>query len=109
VPDGTAEPRYELHEAAHRDLLEIWEYIAEDNIDAADRVVSDILAACEALAASPHIGHARAQLTSRPLRFWVVRNYVIAYAPEPPPLAIFAIIHGRRNPRFMAGILRGRV
>ena len=36
---------------------EIWEYIAQDNIDAADRVLADIHGVLRTLAASPHIGH----------------------------------------------------
>ena len=34
---------YALHPEAFADLGEIWEYIAEDNIDAADRVLADVL------------------------------------------------------------------
>ena len=33
---------YAFHPEAFADLDEIWEYIAEDNIDAADRVLADI-------------------------------------------------------------------
>jgi plasmid stabilization system protein ParE len=33
---------YAFHPDAFADLDEIWEYIANDNIDAADRVVADI-------------------------------------------------------------------
>jgi len=38
----------------------------------------------------------------------VVREYLIAYAPEEKPLWVIAIMHGRRSPRVMAAILRGR-
>ena len=34
---------YAFHPDAFADLDEIWEYIAQDNIDAADRVLADIL------------------------------------------------------------------
>jgi plasmid stabilization system protein ParE len=37
-----------------------------------------------------------------------VRDYVIAYAAEEKPLTIVAILHGRRNPRVIAAILRNR-
>ncbi len=47
-------------------------------------------------------------LTGRPLRFISVREYLIAYAPEERPLWVVAVMHGRRNPRVMAAILRGR-
>ena len=33
---------YAFHPDAFADLDEIWEYIAKDNIDAADRVLADI-------------------------------------------------------------------
>jgi plasmid stabilization system protein ParE len=47
-------------------------------------------------------------LTGRPLRFIVVREYLIAYAPEEKPLWVVAVMHGKRSPRVMAAILRGR-
>jgi hypothetical protein len=47
-------------------------------------------------------------LTSRPLRFILVRDYLIAYAPEEKPLWVVAVMHGWRSPRVMAAILRGR-
>jgi len=100
---------YALHPEAFADIDEIWEYIADNNIDAADRVVADIFAALRTLVASPHIGHRRPDLTARPLRFHVVRDeYLIAYAPDERPLWVVAVLHGRRNPRVMAAILRGR-
>jgi plasmid stabilization system protein ParE len=72
---------YAFHPAAFADLDEIWEYIAQDNIDAADRVLAGIHTVLRALAASPHIGHRRPDLTARPLRFHVARDqYLIAYA-----------------------------
>jgi antitoxin ParD1/3/4/toxin ParE1/3/4 len=99
---------YALHPEAFTDIDEIWEYIAEDNIEAADRVVADILGGAATLVTSPHIGHRRLDLTTRPLRFHLVRDYLIAYAPDETPLWIVAVLHGRRNPRVMAAILRAR-
>lgn len=100
---------YALHPEAFADLDEIWEYIAEDNIDAADRVLADIYSTLSTLAASPHIGHRRPDLTTRPLRFHPVRDdYLIAYVPDERPLWVIAVIHGSRNPRVLAAILRSR-
>ena len=64
---------YAFHPGTFADLDEIWEYIAEDNVDAADRVVADIHSTLTTLAGSPHIGHRRPDLTARPLRFHVAR------------------------------------
>src|ERR1700688_715494 len=97
-----------LHPGAHTDLEEIWEYIAVDTHDAADRVREEIYDAIQSLAAFPHTGHSRPDLTARPLRFQLVRDYVIAYAPDEKPLAVIAVLHGRRSPRVIAAILRGR-
>ncbi|MBZ5626879.1 MAG: type II toxin-antitoxin system RelE/ParE family toxin [Acidobacteriia bacterium] len=99
---------YALHLEAFADLDNIREYIAEDNPDAADRVMMEIFDGIRALVQFPHQGYRRPNLTSRPLRFKLVREYVIAYAPEAKPLWVVAVFHGRRSPRVMAAILRGR-
>lgn len=101
--------RFVLHPEAYRDLEEIWEYIAADNLDAADRVREEIYEAIRLLVSFPEQGHSRPDLTSRPLRFQSLRDYVIAYAPDEKPLAVIAVLHGRRNPRVVSAILRGRV
>lgn len=89
-------------------MNDIWEYIAAGNSAAADRVTAEIENALNNLVLFPGRGHRRPDLTSRPLRFIVVREYLIAYAPDEKPLWVVAVIHGRRNPRVMAAILRGR-
>ena len=99
---------YDFHPEAALDLDENWEFIAEGNLDAADREIVDILAALDQLLPFPNQGHKRPDLTSRPLRFTLVREYLIAYAPDEKPLWIVAVMYGRRNPRVMAAILRGR-
>jgi toxin ParE1/3/4 len=99
---------YQLHPEAFSDLDDIRERVAEDNPDAADRVITEIFDGIRILVVFPHQGYRRPNLTSRPLRFKLVREYVIAYAPERKPLWVVAVIHGRRSPRVMAAILRGR-
>ncbi len=49
--------KFVLHPEAFADLDEIWEYIAADNLDAADRVVEEIYEAIGALVRFPHQGH----------------------------------------------------
>jgi plasmid stabilization system protein ParE len=60
-------------------------HLAEDN-PAADSLMDEIEAALEALVPFPLRGHKRPDLTSRPLRFLLVREYLIAYAPDETPL-----------------------
>jgi toxin ParE1/3/4 len=97
-----------LHAEAFDDIDEIRAYIAEDDPDAADRVVTAIFDRIRALVQLPHQGYRRPNLTSRPLRFVLVYEYVIAYAPDKSPLRVLAVFHGRRSPRVIAAILRGR-
>jgi plasmid stabilization system protein ParE len=99
---------YDFHPEAEIDLNEIWAYIADDNVSAADRLIADIQSALENLVPFPHRGQRRTDLTSRPLRFIRISDYLIAYAPNEKPLWIIAVIHGHRSPRVMAAILRGR-
>jgi plasmid stabilization system protein ParE len=99
---------YAFHPEASADLDEIWEFIAADNLDAADRVIEEILAAIDVLVPFPQQVHRRPDLTSGPLRFTNTREYLVAYAPDEEPLWVVAVIHGRRSPRVMAAILRGR-
>ena len=50
---------YDFHPEAALDLDEIWGYIADDSLAAADRVIADILASIDALVPFPYQGHKR--------------------------------------------------
>jgi plasmid stabilization system protein ParE len=99
---------FAFHPEAAQDILDIWQYIAKDNAHAARSVREDILETIRNLVPFPHQGHRRTDLTTRPLRFKRVGEYLIAYAPDESPILIIAVLHGRRDPRVMAAILRGR-
>ena len=99
---------YDFHPEAEVDLDAIWEFIAEDSLEAADRVLDAIDATIAALVPFPHQGHRRPDLTQRPLRFTSAGNYLIAYAPDKRPLWVVGVFHGRRNPRVIAAMLRER-
>jgi len=73
---------FRLHPLAAEDIREIWKFIAKDSPPAAWRVREDMLNAIRSLVPFPHQGHKRPDLTSRPLRFTVVHQYLIAYAPD---------------------------
>ena len=97
-----------LHPEAYDDIDEIRAYIAEDNPDAADRMVNEVFECIRLLTLFPNQGFRRPNFTRLPLRFVPVREYLIAYAPERNPLWVVAVLHGRRSPRAIAAILRGR-
>ena len=53
---------YAFHPEAFIDLDEIWEFVAAENLDAADRLVAEISEAVLQLVAFPHQGHHRPDL-----------------------------------------------
>ena len=89
---------YEFTAQAKDDLLEIWCFIASDNLQAADKLEEEIYAACELLAKNPGLGHKRRDLTSEPALFWPVRGvYLIIYLDGTKPVKILRVIHGARD------------
>ena len=100
--------RYELHPLVWQDIRGIWEFIAADDPDAADRVEAELFVAFEVLAQNPGLGHVRPDLSNKGLLFWVVRNHLIAYEPRSKPLTIVMVIHGGRQPERIGEILAMR-
>jgi len=93
---------YRFTPQAVDDLFQIWSYIADDRVDAANRVEEAIYEACAFLVKSPLAGRIRKDLTSHPVRFWPVQpypNYLIIYSPDSTPLEVIRIIHGARSIR----------
>ena len=88
---------YVLSPEAVQDLEDIWDFIASDNIDAANRLENDCFEAFEELARHPQIGHVRHDLTKRNVRFWPVGSYLIVYRKARDTVQIVAVLHGARN------------
>jgi plasmid stabilization system protein ParE len=64
---------YHLSRSARQDVLDIYDYIAADNPDAADRFVDELYHAFDHLAMFPRTGHPRADLAgTRSVLFWPV-------------------------------------
>jgi plasmid stabilization system protein ParE len=82
---------------ARIDLLEIWDYIANDNLDAADRVEQEILDAVRLLANHPELGHFRSDLTTKPVRFWRIHSYLVIYISDAHQLEVVRILSGYRD------------
>lgn len=85
---------YVLAPAAVEDLDEIWLHIARDSIDAAERVLDELEAACELLSGRPHAGHIREELADASVKFWSVGSYLVVYRPDRVPLEIIRFWHG---------------
>ena len=54
---------YDFHPQARSDLDEIWDFLRANNLDAADRMIAEILSAIRALVPFPNQGHRRPDLT----------------------------------------------
>ena len=79
------------------DLAEIWRHIAEDNPEAADRVLDAISAAFIKLAEMPGMGYRRSDLGDDALRVWPVFSYLIIYRFKAEPLEIVRVLSGYRD------------
>ncbi len=64
--------RFVLTPRAKQDVNEIWNYIAADNIEAADRVLEALDKAMIKLTKNPGIGHWRKELADERHRFFLV-------------------------------------
>jgi len=89
-------PRLIRSRQAGEDLIEIWQYVARDSPEAADRLLDLFDEKCSLLARSPLIGTACPEL-SPVLRFFSVSNYVIFYRADEHDLTIVRILHGARD------------
>ena len=78
------------------DLTNIHDYIAEHNLDAADRVVDRIEEAGLSLVATPFVGSLVGSSHSD-LRFRVVGKYVIYYRVTDDHIWIQRVLHGSQD------------
>lgn len=82
--------------AAQSDAVEIWSYIAEDDPDAADRLLNRIDRMFHTIATQPQLGKSVEELASN-LRFVPIGNYLIFYRPAKDAVEIVRLLHGARD------------
>jgi toxin ParE1/3/4 len=81
---------------ASADMSEIWEFIAENNIEQADAFVDRAHAKFQALALQPLMGRDRSDLAPG-IRSLPMAPYVIFYEALPNGIAIVRVLHGARD------------
>ncbi|MDC8011897.1 type II toxin-antitoxin system RelE/ParE family toxin [Tahibacter soli] len=81
---------------AEADLQEIWNYIAEDNPQAANRQLREIAASCERLAEFPGISFARPEI-GEGVRSWPVGAYQVLHRHLDGGVQIVRVVHGARD------------
>lgn len=95
--------QFVLSVAAELDLNEIWEFIAQDSLDAADRWIGKLFDAFHSLAQTPAMGHRREDLTAYPILFWPVGAYLVIYRVQDVQIEIVAVTQGARDiPAFLS-------
>jgi plasmid stabilization system protein ParE len=89
--------RFELTHKATQDLIEIEDYIAQDDPNTARRVILELKAAMQHLAEMPQVGHRRFDIRAPRYRFWNVHSYLIVYNPDTIPIQVIRVVHGKRD------------
>lgn len=87
---------YRLTRRARRDILDIWQYIAQDNELAADRFIDLLVRHFGLLGSSPYAGRRRDDLR-KGYRGFPVGQYLILYRATKTGVTIMHVVHGRRN------------
>ncbi len=79
------------------DLLEAWLYIAEDSLDAADRLLDQIDTEARTLLMQPKMGRTRDELAAG-LRSWPTSTpYVLFYFSDADGITIARVLHHARD------------
>lgn len=85
-----------LSEHAKNDLIDIWSYIALDNIDAADRFIERIYNLCETISKNPEMGRERNELSPN-LRSFPIKRYVVYYRIQNKNTEVIRVLSGYRD------------
>ena len=84
-------------QSAQTDLLEAWQFIAEENVAAADRVLEVIEYEIKVLSDQPLIGKARPELAEG-IRSWPTSTpYVLFYLVDKQTITVVRILHHARD------------
>jgi toxin ParE1/3/4 len=89
-------PSITLSNQARQDLIAIWDYIADDNPSAADRLLDTLEERMQRLADHPFLGPPRPDI-SHDLRYLVSGNYLILYRVLGDVVEIVRVLHGARD------------
>ena len=81
---------------AEEDILEIWEYIADDSIEEADRWLDRLDEKLSLWATQPTMGRSRDELLPG-IRSMPFGRYVVFYAPAGDGLDVIRVLHGSRD------------
>jgi toxin ParE1/3/4 len=95
-------PSITLSNQARQDLVAIWDYIADDNPTAADRLLDTLEEQMQLLADHPFFGPPQPDI-AHDLRYLVSGNYLILYRVLGEVVETVRVFHGARD---LAAIFR---
>lgn len=85
-----------VSEQAEADLLEIWSFVGQRDMAAADKLIAEITNRFSKLLEFPEMGRARNDLILY-LRSLAVGNYIIFYQPAADGIEILRVLHTSRD------------
>lgn len=81
---------------ALQDLDDIWFFIAQDNLTAADAWLDRLLDSVQILTDQPHMGRARTEL-GKDIRSLPVSAYMLYYRPIENGVELLRVLHSSRD------------
>ena len=81
---------------AEIDLIDIWQFIADDSIERADSFLDSIDNTVKNLVRMPNMGRSREEI-ARNLRSFPVGNYVVFYRIIEEGIEVLRVLHGSRD------------
>lgn len=79
-------------------MADIWDFVAEDNVFQADRLLRRFQAKLDFLAGSNTIGRPRPELAAG-CRSYPIRKFCIYYRPTPEGIEVIRLLHSGRDIR----------
>ena len=94
-------PKCAIHllRAAEDDLSEVYEYVASENLKAAEQILTRIEKNLQLLTRQPQLGRIPndEELVRMGYRYVVIRDYLAFYALERKTVLVHRIVHGARD------------
>ena len=84
-------------QVAKADLIDVWLFIAEDNMTTADTYIERLQQMCVLIAANPLMGVGRPDIAEGVCSF-AVDDYVIYYQPDDQGITVLRVWHAAREP-----------
>lgn len=78
------------------DILDVWDHIAEDSLEQADRWIDNLDEKLKLIATQPLIGRARGELAAG-MRSFPFGRYIIFYAPVDGGIDVVRVLHSARD------------